>query len=529
MKILRFLHQFSVLAVLLVLCGCASLPGGRSKAVELTVLHTNDHHGRFWKNSAGEHGLAARKTLVNAIRAEVAARGGVVLLLDAGDINTGVPESDVLDAKPDILGMNLMGYDAMVVGNHEFDNPLEILRKQEEWMDFPLLSANVYDASGQRLFAPYQIFTLSGLRVAVFGLTTETTAVVGNPQHIRGLVFRPAVDEARELAAHLRPKADVVIALTHLGHYPDSTAHGGPAKGSIALAQAVPDIDLIVDGHSHSLLTVPAVENGVPIVQAGDHGKYLGRVELRREKGVVSITDAQVIPINRADTAERDGQTITVPASTPILEDPAMLALLTPFQTQGTEALMTIVGYSDGNFTGERTLTRSTETELGVLLCRAMREKTGADVAVMNGGGIRAGLPAGDITYKDVLKVKPFGNTVCTVTMTGQELIAYLRTVASMEPGTGAFAHIDGVELLYCGEEVTGARIGATAVEPANSYTLVLESYLANGGDGYPAVNTHPAFMDTGYVDADVLRAYIARHSPLRVADFMPAGTVRQE
>jgi 5'-nucleotidase/UDP-sugar diphosphatase len=529
MNISRFLRRLSILAILLVLCGCASLPGAGGKRVELTVLHTNDHHGRFWKNNDGEHGLAARKTLVDAIRAEVTADGGVVLLLDAGDINTGVPESDLLNAEPDIRGMNLMGYDAMAVGNHEFDNPLEVLRQQEAWMEFPLLSANVYDASGQRLFTPYHIFSLNGLRVAVFGLTTETTAVVGNPQHIGGLVFRPAVDEAGELVPQLRQKADVVIALTHLGHYPESAAHETAAKGSIALARAVPDIDLIVDGHSHSLLTAPAMENGVPIVQAGDHGKYLGRIDLRYEKGTVSVMGSKLMPINRAEKVEKDGQIVTMPAQNPIPEDPAMLALLTPFQNQGAEALMTVIAHADGNFTGERTLTRSAATELGVLLCRALREKTDADVAVMNGGGIRAGLPAGDITYKDVLKVKPFGNTVCTVAMTGHELTAYLRTVTAMEPGTGAFAHLDGVELVYCGEELTAVLIDGATTDPSATYTLALESYLAGGGDGYPVLNTHPNFLDTRFVDADIVREYLTKHSPLRVADFTPSGTGRQE
>lgn len=108
------------------------------------MLHTNDHHGHFWRNEYGEYGLAAQKTLVDGIRKEVAAEGGSVLLLSGGDINTGVPESDLQDAEPDFRGMNLVGYDAMAIGNHEFDNPLAVLRQQEKWAKFPLLSANIY-------------------------------------------------------------------------------------------------------------------------------------------------------------------------------------------------------------------------------------------------------------------------------------------------------------------------------------------------------------------------------------------------
>jgi 5'-nucleotidase/UDP-sugar diphosphatase len=116
----------------------------QDKTYKITILHTNDHHGHFWRNDYGEYGLAAQKTLVDGIRKEVAAEGGSVLLLSGGDINTGVPESDLQDAEPDFRGMNLIGYDAMAVGNHEFDNPLSVLRQQEKWSKFPFLSANIY-------------------------------------------------------------------------------------------------------------------------------------------------------------------------------------------------------------------------------------------------------------------------------------------------------------------------------------------------------------------------------------------------
>jgi 5'-nucleotidase/UDP-sugar diphosphatase len=137
-------------AAAVLLAGCALTPTQRAP-LKLTVLHTNDHHGRFWPNSDGEYGLAARKTLIDRIRAEVAAAGGHVLLLDGGDVNTGVPESDLQDAEPDFKGMNLLGYDASAIGNHEFDKPLAVLEKQRQWSKFPLLAANIYNkSSGQR-------------------------------------------------------------------------------------------------------------------------------------------------------------------------------------------------------------------------------------------------------------------------------------------------------------------------------------------------------------------------------------------
>ncbi len=151
------------LAVSLTLLSGAASAWEKDKTYAITILHTNDHHGHFWQNDHGEYGLGAQKTLVDGIRQEVAAQGGSLLLLSGGDINTGVPESDLQDAEPDFRGMNLVGYDAMAIGNHEFDNPLSVLRQQEKWATFPLLSANIYQKStGQRLFKPYALFDKQG-------------------------------------------------------------------------------------------------------------------------------------------------------------------------------------------------------------------------------------------------------------------------------------------------------------------------------------------------------------------------------
>ena len=146
------------------LAACANTPTGgpeKDKIYRITVMHTNDHHGHFWKNGDGEYGMAARKTVIDRIRREVAANGGHSLLLDGGDVNTGVPESDLQDAVPDFKGMNLLGYQAMAVGNHEFDKPLAVLKMQRDLAQFPMLSANIYE-HGKRMFDPYKVFTVGG-------------------------------------------------------------------------------------------------------------------------------------------------------------------------------------------------------------------------------------------------------------------------------------------------------------------------------------------------------------------------------
>ena len=219
----------------------------------LTVLYTNDVHGhpvKFSNLSVPDvGGLPARATLITEIRS----KNKNVLLLDAGDLNTGQAVSNFFKAKPDILGYNYMGYDAMVLGNHEFDNPVHILKEQMDMAKFPFLSANVKYRNGDLLTIPYIIKQFNGFKVAVFGLTTTETQVTGNPDHIKDLIFEDEIEVARKLVPDLRKHADVVIALTHLGIYEGSN------RGSKRLATRVQGIDLIVDGNTDTKLEAPLV------------------------------------------------------------------------------------------------------------------------------------------------------------------------------------------------------------------------------------------------------------------------------
>jgi 5'-nucleotidase/UDP-sugar diphosphatase len=155
-----------------------------------------------------------------------------------------------------------------------------------------------------------------------------------------------------------------------------------------------------------------------------------------------------------------------------------------------------------------------------------MMDRTGADLALMNSGGVRDSLPAGQISYRDVLKVQPFGNTVATVTLRGDELLQVLQAAAKMTPGSGAFPQTAGVRMLIEGGQLKDVRIGGQPVDPRRSYRLAVTNFTATGGDGYPKLTTHPGYVDSGLTDADVLRAYIARRSPLKVADYEPGDAV---
>jgi 5'-nucleotidase/UDP-sugar diphosphatase len=533
------------LGLIFALAGCALSPltgPEKNKTYKLTVMHTNDHHGRFWHNSDGEYGMASRKTVVDQIRREVAASGGYSLLLDGGDVNTGVPESDLQDAVPDFKGMNLLGYQAMAVGNHEFDKPLAVLKMQRDLAKFPMLSANIYE-SGQRMFAPYQVFDLGGLRVGVMGLTTEDTVRMAHPDNVRKLEFRSVIAEAGKVVPELRQQADVVIAATHMGHYEDGQ-HGTQAPGDVEMARAVPGIDLVVGGHTQNPACMkaenvldrayvpgtacqPDRQNGSWIVQAHEWGKYVGRADFEYRNGEFKLVKYALIPINlKKSITGADGEPAKVTYADPIAQDQDMLALLTPYQQFGEDKLGVQIGSSDGKLEGDRAVVRSQPTNLGVLIGRAMMDRTKADLAIVNAGGVRESIVAGTITYKDVLKVHPFGSTACTVDLTGIELLDYLNAAVKMSPGSGAFPQFAGVTLEVVAGSATHVRVGGTALDINKIYKLAINNFQASGGDGYPKLASHPSFVNTGFVDADVLRTFIAANSPLEVAKFDPTGAV---
>jgi len=173
-------------------------------------------------------------------------------------------------------------------------------------------------------------------------------------------------------------------------------------------------------------------------------------------------------------------------------------------------------------FDGDRARVRSQPTNLGILIARSMLERTGADVAIMNSGGIRDSLPEGRITYRDVLKVQPFANTIALVRLTGAELLKYLEATAKMAPGAGAFPHTAGVQMVIEGGALKDARVNNQPIDPRREYRLAINNFTAGGGDGYPKLSDHPGHVNTGFNDADVLRAFIATRSPIKAADFAP-------
>ncbi|KNI88386.1 bifunctional UDP-sugar hydrolase/5'-nucleotidase UshA [Salmonella enterica] len=520
----------------------------KDKTYKITILHTNDHHGHFWRSEYGEYGLAAQKTLVDSIRKEVAQEGGSVLLLSGGDINTGVPESDLQDAEPDFRGMNLIGYDAMAVGNHEFDNPLTVLRQQEKWAKFPFLSANIYQKStGERLFKPWAIFTRQDIKIAVIGLTTDDTAKIGNPEYFTDIEFRKPAEEAKVVIQELNmnEKPDVIIATTHMGNY-DNGDHGSNAPGDVEMARSLPagSLAMIVGGHSQDPVCMasenkkqvnyvpgtpcaPDKQNGIWIVQAHEWGKYVGRADFEFRNGEMKMVNYQLIPVNLKKKVTWDnGKSERVLYTPEIAENPQMLSLLTPFQNKGKAQLEVKIGSVNGLLEGDRSKVRFVQTNMGRVILAAQIARTGADFGVMSGGGIRDSIEAGDITYKSVLKVQPFGNIVVYADMSGKEVVDYLTAVAQMKPDSGAYPQFANVSFVAKEGKLTDLKIKGEPVDPAKTYRMATLSFNATGGDGYPRIDNKPGYVNTGFIDAEVLKEFIQQNSPLDAAAFTPNGEV---
>ena len=540
---MRIIFIFSIILGVL---GCTSATTNEktSSTQYLTVLHTNDNHGRFWHNEKGEYGMAARKTLLDQLRSEAKIKGHAVLLLSGGDINTGIPESDLQHAEPDFKGMSLLGYDAMALGNHEFDNPLSVLAKQQNWANFPLLSANIVEkSSGKNAFDAYKIFEKNGLTIAVIGLTTTDTAKIGNPQYIGHLEFKDPVPVTANLAKEIKAKynPDITIAVTHMGHFIDAK-HGINAPGDVTLARSLPanTLDMIIGGHSQEpvcmaseninidsfkpgLACNPDQQNGTWIMQAHEWGKYVGKAEFKLENGELSLLDYKLMPVNLyVEKTQADGILKEVLANEYIKPDPSLKAFLAKYQAIGAKQIEGTIGSVDARLEGDRNKVRYQQTNLARVIIQAQMNVVGADFGLISGGGIRSSIDAGEISYKDILKVHPFKNRITYMDWQGAELWDYLNTVTSFPADAGAYLQYHKLSFERKNGKLINVFIDGKPFDKSKTYRMSLNSYNASGGDGYPTINTLKGFVSTDETDAQALKTFISQHSPIKAAEFAP-------
>ncbi len=507
---------WKLVVVGLVLAAALWMAGGPSREAgfELTLLHTNDVHSHY---EAGDDGLGGAGRMAHLIAA-TRLTAPHSLLLDAGDQFQGTLLFTV--GGPSVVAdvMNAMGYDAMALGNHEFDLGPASLADFLERAEFPILGANVdasADASLDGDIRPFDVFLFDGEIVAVFGLTTETAATASSPGP--DVVFEPIVHRAQILVRVLeRQGVNKIIALTHLGYAQD-----------LALAAAVAGIDVIVGGHSHTALgddvatpypTWATSSDGEPVlvVTDGEWGKTLGRLDIVFDAAgrIVGATGGPVpITDDVPSVAEVD-------------------ALVAPYAALADALLGQPVGVSDVDLDGDRSRTRSEETNLGNAIADAILRKAaplGASVSIQNGGGIRASIPAGPVTMGQVLEVLPFGNEVTVVTLSGSDLRAALENgVSQVETGGGRFPQVAGVRFRYGAAAADGTRVSTIelrdpgtgqyrALRADDEVVVATNDFLAGGGDGYSALAGGAERYDTGWLVSDAFAEYLKAESPLHV------------
>ena len=505
-------------AVFFVLVSCSKSPIKEPKVEHnLVILHTNDHHGHpvaFYNYPApGQGGLPAQATLVKSIKSE----NENVLVLSAGDVNTGRPESNFFKAEPDIIGMNYIGYDALAMGNHEFDPSSEDMQGQIELSEFPWLCANVVKEDGSYIdnVEPFMIKDYGSFKVAVLGLMDSRTVKTGNPENIKGYTFKDEVEVAKELVPELKKQADIVIALVHMGLYDD------PGLGSKRIAAQVPGLALVVDGHTHTKVKEPVMikntESGkeVAIVQAKEWGLYVGKVSLKFLNGEVTGLDFNLVPVNVKKREKlEDGTSVYKFVDKEIPEDKKLADLLKPYVDKVDTVLSETIGSAKAPFLNADT--RKKETAIGNIVADSMlwycnSQNLDADFAFQNGGGVRTDIPEGEIKKQTIYEVLPFDNSVALVTLKGSDVVKlFSRTPETVTHG--AMPQVSkGVSFVIdtAAGSVSDLKINGSSVDPAKEYRIATNSYLAAGGDGYSVFKDRVEFYDTSLMQRDAFIEYI--------------------
>lgn len=457
----RFLVTLVVLSM--VFASTGFIFASETEAVVINILHTNDTHSRVVESDSGI-GFAKIATLVNQYREENAN----VLLLDAGDTLHGENIANLVEGESIVSIMNAIGYDAMTAGNHDFNYGQERLVELAEKTEFPILGANVLKEDETSLLGKYTIFEYEGVKVGVFGLCSPETSFKTHPNNVQGLTFEDPVKVAEAIVAELKDQVDLIIVLAHLGDEGQDT--------SVRVAELVEGIDLIVDGHSHSLYEEGNLVNGVLIASTGEHSKNLGLVELTVKDGKLVEKTAKLI--SKEDTAEVEG-------------NETVLAIIDEITQAQEEILSEVIGKTDVFLDGERETNRTRETNLGNLVLDAFLAETGADIAIANGGGIRTSLEAGELTKGGIISVVPFNNFVITKKLTGSKIKEALEFSVRLYPeSNGGFLQVAGLTFSFDpsqaeGDKVFNIKVGEEALVMDKEYIVATHDFLAAGGDGY--------------------------------------------
>ncbi len=499
-KISAMKNITSILLILVILTGMVvATTACQPSSIKLTVLHTNDTRAHL-------DSIPRRATAISQIRNEVGVNN--TLLLDAGDVFGGTPYYNMYKGQADLWFMQQLGYDAMCTGNHEFDDGVKYLADFVRDAQFPILCANFDFANESNLVKkplPWTIIKKDGQQYGVFGLTTEETAEISVPG--KNIIINDHIAAAQKAVSDLNKKGiNKIIAITHLGWQKD-----------LELARMVEGIDIIVGGHTGTVPeTYPTVvtTHGAPtlVVQAGELGKYLGRLDVVFDgHGVLQSWQGQLITIDDK-----------------IQENVEFANKLAEYREPVKTLLNTVIGKTRVTLEGERNIIRSKETNLGNMVTDAMLAKasaSGATMAMVNSGVIRVSVPVGDITLGKVMEVSPFENYVVVVDVTEELFVAALENgVSTVETLGGRFPQVSGLRFTWDPGKKPGSRIvsveiktqsGYKPIDTSAKYRVAISNFMYQGGDGYTVFQNGSNYTNIGFIDYEVLIDYIMVNSPV--------------
>lgn len=479
----------AAIAVVVVLCvGAGYLVGYWDKGDldgQVIIIHTNDSHGYYDENLGF--------TSVASIAKDYESRGAVVFVVDAGDAFQGTASTMMTHGHSTVSVMNAVGYDLMVPGNHEFDYTLETYLDYTEELSFPTICANLdWADSGESVFDEYMIIERGGVKVGFFGLITPDTVDTVYYGYMDDVTITDPIEAATEMVGLLDGQdVDYVIAVGHLGV--DQSA----SVTSMDVCSAAHGIDVFIDGHSHTEMEHGKVVEGSIEVQSGDTliastGSYINCV------GVVTLGD------------EPDAVLIRECVSS----DKAVDAAVGKIRSEEEGIFGEVIGSTLVDLDGERSSNRTGETNMGDLTADSLRNLTGADVALVNGGCFRASIPVGSIDVGQIYAAIPFENFVGLKEVDGSTLLEVIENGLSGLPGeSGRFPQISGMKVVYDssadpGSRVVSVTIDGSPLDPNGSYTLASIGYVLDGGDGYTMLADMPYVTMFGTM-IDCLTGYI--------------------
>lgn len=492
---------------------------------KLVVVHTNDMHG-YYETTETSIGIAG----VASIKDYYEAQGADVLLLDAGDFSQGNTLVSYYKGKNAAEYLAAAGYDAVSLGNHEFDYSFDVLLDNMKVLTdagIKVIDANVLNKeTGKPYFDANAVFDFDGYKVGVFGLDTAETLTKASPSNVKTVSFLDKEDmfkAAQEQVDALKAEGcSYIIALTHLGVDEESVG-----RRSTDLAEAVTGIDLIVDGHSHTVMDGGTMAGNTMIVSTGSYLANVGTVVINEadkaaEAKLISAAD-YAAGTNQYDAAVAK---LVADDAAEVKEAYSKVFAKTEVALEGTKELVRAQETNLGDFTADAYLYTaqkySDEHELGITV----------DCAISNGGGIRTSVAPGDISMDTLVTVFPFGNNVCFVTITGKQLLEVLEASTFCTPETlGGFPQVAGIEYTlnigvpyengeqypdstyYApanpGSRVTIKSVNGKPFDPAANYTVAVNNFQAEGGDTYYELTQNSYFCDTEVLDCDALIQYV--------------------